>query len=79
MPPGELAVAQRVQQLQALIEQTRSVAATALARGCERFNRKRRPPPRSTSFADALQAATQRIRRDARGGRRCGNRANTKR
>ncbi len=52
MPAGELAVAQRVQQLQALIEQTRAVAASGSLSSATGASGSSQP-----SFADALQAA----------------------
>jgi len=52
MPAGELAVAQRVQQLQALIEQTRAVAASGSLSTASASS-----GSAPASFADALQAA----------------------
>jgi soluble lytic murein transglycosylase-like protein len=57
MSAGELAVAQRVQQLQALIESARQVAAGGLlSTGSE--SSAGSVPATSTNFASALQAAT---------------------
>ncbi len=52
MPAGELAAAQRVEQLQALIEQTRAVASSGSLSGATATSGSAQP-----SFADALQAA----------------------
>ncbi len=53
---GELAVAQRVQQLQAMIEQTRQSAAGGFAPATPANGSAAAPP--SADFASALQAAT---------------------
>jgi soluble lytic murein transglycosylase-like protein len=52
VPPGELAAQQRVQQLQALIEQTRAVASSGSLIAATASS-----TSPQTSFADALQAA----------------------
>lgn len=53
MPAGELAISQRVQQLQALIEQTRRAASSASIPAASTA-----PAPSSGGFASALQAAS---------------------
>jgi soluble lytic murein transglycosylase-like protein len=55
VPPGELAVSERVQQLQGLIEQTRQVAAGAVASVPATASSAAQS---TTDFASALQAAT---------------------
>jgi soluble lytic murein transglycosylase-like protein len=55
MPPGVLAIAQRVQQLQALIEQTRQSVPSAATSRVSASGSTEAPP---TDFASALQAAT---------------------
>jgi soluble lytic murein transglycosylase-like protein len=54
--PGELAIAQRVQQLQAMIEQTRQSAVTGIAPGAATGASSATAQP--ATFATALQAAT---------------------
>ena len=59
MPPGELAVLQRVQQLQTLIESARQVSAGgALPTGATTTTTTPYPQGASGDFASALQAAT---------------------
>jgi soluble lytic murein transglycosylase-like protein len=53
---GELAIAQRVQQLQAMIEQTRQSAVTGILPGASASPST--PAQQPTAFASALQAAT---------------------
>ncbi len=53
---GELAIAQRVQQLQAMIEQTRQSAVTGIVPGAATSGSATEAQP--TAFASALQAAT---------------------
>ncbi len=54
--PGELAIAQRVQQLQAMIEQTRQSAVTGIVPGAATSASTATAQP--ATFASALQAAT---------------------
>jgi len=63
MPPGELAVTQRVRQLQALIESARAVASGSVSAGSPASAAavspsSTSPQPANSSFASALQAAT---------------------
>ncbi|HWJ50890.1 MAG TPA: lytic transglycosylase domain-containing protein [Solirubrobacteraceae bacterium] len=55
-PSGELAIAQRVQQLQAMIEQTRQSAVTGIVPGAATSGSVGEAQP--AAFASALQAAT---------------------
>jgi soluble lytic murein transglycosylase-like protein len=55
MPPGELVAAERVQQLQALIAQTRQLAASGSLPSASASSA---APAPQQSFADALQAAS---------------------
>jgi flagellar hook-length control protein FliK len=56
VPPEELAVTQRVRQLQTLIEQTRQVGVGGLLSGAQASGSS--SPPAAEDFASALQAAT---------------------